>query len=114
MLDRRVEDMGDAIAGEMSGLAMREDGLVSRCRAGDLEAFEQVYARWERPILRHAYGMLQNADDADDVKQETFLRAFRSFSSFDGRCALHTWLFGICANLCKDRIKQRSRRPVVA
>lgn len=101
----------EAIAREMSSIGAQEDRLLARCRAGDVDAFGEVYARWERPLFRYAYWMMGDADEADDVKQETFLRAFRSFGSFDGRCAVHTWLFGICANICKDKMKQRSRRP---
>src|SRR5689334_23138732 len=99
--------MGNAVAREMATIRAEEDHLAAQCRRGDVEAFEEVYRRWERPIYRFAYGMLSNADEADDVKQETFLKAFRSFDRFDGRCAIHTWLFGICVNLCKDRAKAR-------
>jgi RNA polymerase sigma-70 factor, ECF subfamily len=113
MGDRRKDGV-NAVARKMSSLGVHEDRLEARCRAGDLEAFEEVYTRWERPILRYAYGMLNCADDADDVKQETFLKAFRCIHSFDSRCAIHTWLFRICANLCKDRLKQRGRRPQVS
>jgi RNA polymerase sigma-70 factor, ECF subfamily len=105
--------MGNAVAREMATIKAQEDPLAARCRAGDLDAFEEVYRRWERPIYRYAWGVLADADEADDVKQETFLKAFRSFHAFDGRCAIHTWLFGICVNLCKDRIKRRSRRPEI-
>lgn len=101
----------DAIARSMFPVEAREDQLAARCRSGDMEALEELYRRWDRPIFRYAYGMLAHVDEADDAKQETFLRAFRSVQSFDGRCALHTWLFGICSNVCKDRLKQRSRRP---
>lgn len=109
--------MGNAIvtaACEMFRTAEPDDGLVARCRNGDVEALEEVYARWERPIFRHAYGMMRNADEADDVKQETFVRAFRAIGGFDGRCVLHSWLFGICANICRDRLKQKQRRPTVS
>jgi RNA polymerase sigma-70 factor, ECF subfamily len=107
--------MGETIAVEMSSVGTDEDRLIARCRTGDLAAFEEVYTRWERPIFRHAYCMLRDAPeiDPDDVKQETFLKAFRSFGGFDGRCALRTWLVSICANVCRDRLKQRSRRPEV-
>ena len=90
-----------------------EDGLVARCRTGDLDAFGQVYAEHERHVFRYAYHLLGHRDDADDVKQETFLRAYRAMHSFRSDCALRTWLLRICANLCRDRLKTRDRRKEV-
>ena len=90
-----------------------EDRLVARCRAGDLDAFGQVYAEHERHVFRYAYHLLGQRDDADDVKQETFLRAYRAISGFRSDCSMRTWLLRICANLCRDRVKSRERRPEV-
>ena len=90
-----------------------EEVLVARCRQGDLDAFGQVYAQHERAVFRYAYHLLGNRDDADDVKQETFLKAYRAFSSFRSECSLSTWLLKICGNLCRDRMKSRDRRPEV-
>src|SRR5215831_13112939 len=90
-----------------------EDALVARCRAGDLDAFGQVYSENERHVFRFAYHLLGNREDADDVKQETFLRAYRAFPSFRNDCALRTWLLRICGNLCRDRIKSRDRRKEI-
>lgn len=90
-----------------------EDDLVARCRGGDLDAFGRVYADYERHVFRLAYHILGHRDDADDVKQETFLRAYRGLDTFRGDCSLKTWLLRICANLCRDRIKSRDRRPEI-
>lgn len=90
-----------------------EDSLLTRCRAGDLDAFGQVYAQYERQVFRYAWHLLGNADDADDVKQDTFLRAYRAISGFRNDCSLRTWLLRICTNLCRDRIKSQSRRREV-
>lgn len=90
-----------------------EDGLLARCRAGDLDAFGQVYAEHERHVFRYAYHLLGQREDADDVKQETFLRAYRAIGGFRNDCSLRTWLLRICANLCRDKMKARDRRPEV-
>ena len=90
-----------------------EDRLLNRCRAGDLDAFSEVYAQYERQVFRYAYHLLGHADDADDVKQETFLRAYRAISKFRSDCSLKTWLLRICTNLCRDRIKSKSRHKEV-
>jgi len=87
--------------------------LVARCRAGDLDAFGQVYARYERQVFRYAFHLLGNRDDADDVKQETFLKAHRAMKGFRNDCSLLTWLMKIAGNLCRDRIKSQQRRREV-
>jgi RNA polymerase sigma-70 factor (ECF subfamily) len=92
---------------------LSDQELLASCRAGDVEAFGQIYARYERPVYRYAYRMLGDADDADDIKQETFLKAYRALPTFRGDCSLLTWLLKIASNLCRDRIKSRSRRSEV-
>lgn len=88
--------------------------LMARCCAGDLEAFEQVYARHERQVYRHAFYLVGHHEDADDIKQETFLRAWRALSSFRRQSSLLTWLLRICTNLCHDRLRRRKNRPEIA
>lgn len=90
-----------------------EDQLVMRCRAGDQDAFAQVYAQYERQVFRYAYHLLGNREDADDIKQETFLRAYQAIKTFRSESSLQTWLLKICGNLCRDRIKSWDRRKVV-
>ena len=94
-------------------LSMPEEHLIARCSAGDLEAFGQVYRLYEEQIFRHAFFLLGDAEDAHDVRQETFLRAYRSFSTFRAQSSLLTWLLRICGNLCHDRSRQRQRRAEV-
>src|SRR5882724_7183056 len=98
----------------MHGITMQgtEDQLVARCRSGDLDAFGQIYAKYERQVFRYAYHLLGHRDDADDVKQETFVKAFQALSGFRSEASLQTWLLKICGNLCRDRIKSWERRKV--
>ncbi len=88
--------------------------LITRCRQGDLEAFGQIYARYARPVYRYAYHMLGDPDDADDLKQDAFVKAQRTLAGFRGDCSLQTWLLKIVGNLCRDRLKSRLRRGEVA
>jgi len=96
------------------GVIMRvvEDQLVTRCRAGDLDAFSQVYDQYERQVFRYAYHILGHRDDADDIKQETFVKAYQAIGSFRSESSLQTWLLKICGNLCRDKIKSWDRRKV--
>ena len=91
-----------------------EKRIVAQCRAGDLDAFGQVYAQYADTIFRHAFYLLGHHEDADDVKQETFLRAYRALSTFRHNSSLQTWLLKICTNLCYDRIKRRQRQPEIS
>ncbi len=93
-------------------MQVAEDQLVTRCRAGDLDAFAQVYDRYERQVFRYAYHILGNRDDADDIKQETFVKAYQAIRSFRSESSLQTWLLKICGNLCRDKIKSWDRRKV--
>ena len=78
---------------------MAAETLLTRCRVGDRDAFAQVVAAYERSIFRYAYAMLGHREDALDVQQETFIRAYQALGAFRGDSSLLTWLLKICANL---------------
>jgi RNA polymerase sigma-70 factor (ECF subfamily) len=84
--------------------------LVKRVRAGDDDAFRVLVERHSRPVYRAAYRITSNAADADDVVQETFLRAYRALPNFDARAAFPTWLHRIAVNCALDLIDARRRR----
>ena len=88
--------------------------LITECRAGDVDAFGRIYVRHEQALFRHAYYLLGQREDADDVKQETFLRAFRMIGSLRNDYNIRTWLYKICSNLCCDLLRRRQRRPQIA
>jgi RNA polymerase sigma-70 factor (ECF subfamily) len=94
-----------------SDLEVSEQDLVRRSRSGDVDAFGHLYTRYEAVVYRHALRLLEDADEADDVRQETFVRAYQSLPRFRGDAALKTYLLAICGNLCRDRHRQRARRP---
>lgn len=90
-----------------------DEELVARAQAGDLESFNQLVTRWERPIFALAYRTLGREEDARDVVQEAFLRAYRGLRGFKGQAKFSSWLYRITVNLCRDWIRRERRAPVV-
>ena len=91
-----------------------DEELVARSMDGDVESFNQLVMRWERPIYALAYRVIGREEDARDVAQETFLRAFRALPGFKGQAKFSSWLYRIALNLCRDWIRRQRRAPVVA
>jgi RNA polymerase sigma-70 factor (ECF subfamily) len=91
-----------------------DEELVARSKTGDIDSFNQLVKRWERPIFALAYRTLGREEDARDVTQETFLRAFRALSGFKGDAKFSSWLYRIALNLCRDWIRKERRAPLVA
>jgi len=90
-----------------------DEELVARSQGGDLDSFNQLVVRWERPIYALAYRVIGREEDARDVAQETFLRAFRALKGFKGQAKFSSWLYRITLNLCRDWIRRERRTPVV-
>ena len=90
-----------------------DEELVARASAGDLESFNQLVSRWERPIYALAYRTLGREEDARDVVQEAFLRAYRGLRGFKGQAKFSSWLYRITLNLCRDWIRRERRAPLV-
>ncbi|MCC7033771.1 MAG: sigma-70 family RNA polymerase sigma factor [Acidobacteria bacterium] len=95
-------------------MAWTDEELVARSVAGDADSFNQLIHRWERPIYALAYRVIGRDEDARDVVQETFLRAFRALPGFKGQAKFSSWLYRIALNLCRDWIRRQKRTPVVA
>ena len=89
-----------------------DEDLVARSIDGDTDSFNQLVRRWERPIYALAYRTLGRDEDARDVTQETFLRAFRSIGGFRGQAKFSSWIYRIALNLCRDWIRRERRAPV--
>lgn len=89
-----------------------DEELVARSRGGDADSFNQLILRWERPIYALAYRVIGREEDARDVCQEAFLRAFRALPGFKGQAKFSSWLYRITLNLCRDWIRRQKRTPV--
>jgi RNA polymerase sigma-70 factor (ECF subfamily) len=88
-----------------------DEELVARSRGGDLDSFNQLVLRWERPIYALAYRVIGREEDARDVAQDAFLRAFRSLHGFKGQAKFSSWLYRITLNLCRDWMRRQRRAP---
>jgi len=93
-------------------MASSDEELVTLSQGGDLDSFNQLVLRWERPIYALAYRVIGREEDARDVAQETFLRAFRALKGFKGQAKFSSWLYRITLNLCRDWIRREKRTPV--
>ena len=95
------------------GMQRTDEELVVLSTAGDTDSFNQLVVRWERPIFALAYRVLGREEDARDVCQETFLRAFRALKGFKSQAKFSSWLYRIALNLCRDWIRRERRTPMV-
>jgi RNA polymerase sigma-70 factor, ECF subfamily len=89
---------------------LREHELLDAARAGDEDAFRLLVEPRRAELHAHCYRMLGSLQDAEDVVQETLLRAWRGLAGFEGRSSPRTWLYAIATNLCLDRIARRTKR----
>jgi RNA polymerase sigma-70 factor (ECF subfamily) len=88
----------------------QDGGALQRARSGDSSAFREVVERHSRAVFRLAYRMTGNEQDAEDVVQETFLRAWKQIDHYEARSSFSTWLHRIAANCSLDLIRVRKRR----
>lgn len=86
-----------------------EPALVERARRGDEAAWEALVTRYQQPVFRLAYLLTHDADEAEDIAQETFIRAFRALHTFDAARPLRPWLLQIAANLARNRRRSLAR-----
>jgi RNA polymerase sigma-70 factor (ECF subfamily) len=90
-----------------------DEELVALSVGGDAESFNQLVLRWERPIFALAYRVIGREEEARDVVQETFLRAFRGIGKFRGQAKFSSWVYRIALNLCRDWIRRERRAPIL-
>lgn len=94
-----------------------DDELVALCQAQgsyDDRPIQELLHRYQNMVWRVCYSFMRNAQDAEDLTQEVFLRVYRSLPHFEGRSSLKTWMYRIALNTCKNEIRHRSRRPQTA
>jgi RNA polymerase sigma-70 factor (ECF subfamily) len=91
-------------------MELGDDIAIGRARRGDRDAFRVLVERHSRAVFRLAYRMTANQIDAEDIVQETFLKAWKQIGKFDGRASFGTWLHRICANCSLDLIRTRNRK----
>ncbi|MEM1250490.1 MAG: sigma-70 family RNA polymerase sigma factor [Acidobacteriota bacterium] len=94
----------------MTGDGSSDEHLVARAVDGDEAAFEQLVVRYNGRARRLAFGFVRDAEAAEDVAQEAFLRAYRKLSTLGERASFRSWLFQIVANRARDELRRRKVR----
>lgn len=97
-------------ASGMDLASLDDRALVAACLAGRREAFDEIVARHRRAVYRVCYRFVGNHEDATDLAQESFLRAYRALRNFKGESAVGTWLHRIAVNLSLNAVSGRARR----
>ena len=92
----------------------QEEKIIARVLGGDTDAFEALVTEYEKNVYHLALKMTGNTEDAADLSQEAFIKAFHSLSSFRGDSKFSVWLYRIVSNVCLDFLRRRSRRQTVS
>jgi RNA polymerase sigma-70 factor, ECF subfamily len=85
-----------------------DTALIERCRGGDIAAFEPLVEKYRQRVWRLAYNVLRDKEEAWDVAQEAFIKAYQALPSFRGQSAFYTWLYRITMNVAADRARSRA------
>jgi RNA polymerase sigma-70 factor (ECF subfamily) len=107
--DRQNEPPVARTRKELSG---QDRTLIARAQSGDIGAFNDLIQKYEKPVFNFAYRLTSHYDDAHDVAQDAFVRAFNAINSFRGDASFTTWLFRITTNVFLDERKKRKAHPV--
>lgn len=91
-----------------------DEDLVDAFQKGDVSAFDDLVVRWDRKIQGAIYRILGSEDEARDLCQEAFLKAYKALPGFKGEARFSSWLYQIALNLCRDRMRRRKGRTFVS
>lgn len=94
--------------------APSDEVLVEEFQRGDPYAFDVLIGRWDRKIQGAIYRIMGPEEDARDLCQETFLKAYRALGTFKKEARFSSWLYQIALNVCRDRLRRRKSRPQVS
>ena len=89
---------------------LEDDELIREAQKGHRASFDQLVRRYDQSVLRLALHMLGNEQDAQDVHQDAFIKAYRHLGNFRFECSFYTWLYRIVTNLCLDQLRRRKSR----
>jgi RNA polymerase sigma-70 factor (ECF subfamily) len=106
-LEGRTSVMSVGGAGFGESVAQDDIALVRRCQKGDALAFEQLVIKYRSKVFSMIYGMVQNEQDAWDLAQEGFIKAWRSIHRFKGQASFYTWLYRIVTNVAIDSLRRK-------
>ena len=86
--------------------------LVQKCQAGETSAFQELVSRYHQKVYMVILGLLRHREDALEVAQETFFRAYRKINSFQGGSSFYTWIYRIAVNISIDAQRRQKRNPL--
>lgn len=86
--------------------------LVQKCQAGEMSAFQELVSRYHQKVYMVILGLLRHREDALEVAQETFFRAYRKINSFQGGSSFYTWIYRIAVNISIDAQRRQKRNPL--
>jgi RNA polymerase sigma-70 factor (ECF subfamily) len=95
-------------------MSRTDEELVASSLAGDRSAFDLLVLRWDRKIQGAIYRLIGSEEEARDLCQEAFLKAYRGLGAFKGEARFSSWLYQIALNLCRDRMRRRRGRTLVS
>src|SRR5471032_1563457 len=104
-----MAEPAESTAPEPAASAIEMD-LVRRARRGDLEAYDELVKRYQERIYATIYHMTSNHEDANDLAQDSFIKAYQALKSFKGGSTFYTWLYRIAVNKTINFLKQRKNR----
>lgn len=93
----------------MIAVSNADTGLVLRCQANDAAAFNEIVARYKNKVHNYICRTIGPGPEAEDLTQETFVRAYVNINSFQSRASLNTWLFRIATNICIDFLRKNKK-----
>lgn len=91
-----------------------ESEIIHKVLSGKREAFETLVEKYEKLIYNLSYQLTNSTEDAFDISQETFLKAYKSLGSFRGDCKFSTWLYKICNNVANDYLRSKQRKQTIS
>ena len=97
-------------AAEQTQSRMNDAELIRESQRGNHAAFEELVRQYDGAVLRLAYHMTRSEQDAQDIYQEAFLKAYRNIGNFRFECSFYTWIYRIVTNLCLDHLRKRQVR----
>lgn len=95
-------------------MALSDEQLVALTVKGDVSAFNEIVARWENRLYSFVYRYLGDPEEAKDITQESFVRAYSHLDGFRGQSKFSSWLYQIALNLCRSKLRRQKARPMVS
>lgn len=95
----------------MKAVVSEEGKLIERCRAGDRAGFDELVLKYQDRLYNLAYRLTGHAEDAADITQDAFLKAFRNIGKFEGSSSFYTWIYRIAVNAVLSRRRYNAVRP---